>query len=118
MVNPLLIVLHSLIIVVHPLRRCVHSGFNILSLYGARVPYNICRNLEWQVCAAKGRIPGQNSKKIVFGKKPSELDPNPGGGKPLGTCGGWVPAWLNNHHWYAGEHGDAPSPHSGPPPPS
>ena len=54
--------------------------------------------VTWQVCAAKGGIPGQNSKKIVFGKKPSELNPNPNGGKPLGTCGGWVPAWLNNHH--------------------
>ena len=30
---------------------CVKSGFNILSLYGNRVPYNICRNLEWQVNA-------------------------------------------------------------------
>ena len=30
---------------------CVHSGFNILSLYGERVPYNICRNLEWQARA-------------------------------------------------------------------
>ena len=23
-------------------------GFNILNLLGKRVPYNICRNLEWQ----------------------------------------------------------------------
>jgi hypothetical protein len=28
---------------------CVNSNNNILSLYGERVQYNICRNLEWQV---------------------------------------------------------------------
>lgn len=28
---------------------CVNANTNILSLYGDRVPYNICRNLEWQV---------------------------------------------------------------------
>ena len=38
---------------------------NILSLYGDRVPYNICRNLEWQVCAALNRIPGQGGTDII-----------------------------------------------------
>ena len=38
---------------------CIKASLNILSLYGDRVPYNICRNLEWQVCAAKGLLPGQ-----------------------------------------------------------
>ena len=28
---------------------CVNSNNNILSMYGNRMPYNICRNLEWQV---------------------------------------------------------------------
>jgi len=77
---------------------CIHAGFNILSLYGNRVPYNICRNLEWQVCAVKGLIPGQGGKKIVFGKRPGDLNPSPDGGKPLGTCGGWVPNYLQNKH--------------------
>ena len=27
---------------------CVHSGLNILSLFSAEVPYNTCRNFEWQ----------------------------------------------------------------------
>ena len=36
---------------------CIHAGFNILSLYGNRVPYNICRNLEWQVRAGQGAAP-------------------------------------------------------------
>ena len=28
--------------------RCIAANYNILSLYGDRLPYNICRNLEWQ----------------------------------------------------------------------
>ena len=28
---------------------CVHSGLNILSLFSDEVPYNTCRNFEWQV---------------------------------------------------------------------
>ena len=36
---------------------CVRANLNILALYGDRVPYNICRNLEWMVCAAKGAPP-------------------------------------------------------------
>ena len=78
---------------------CIRAGFNILSLYGERVPYNICRNLEWQVCAAKGLLPGQGGRTIIFGKRPGDLDPSRKGGKPLGTCGGWssmlkVPCWM------------------------
>jgi len=72
-------------------QRCVTAGINILSLYGDRVPYNICRNLEWQVCAAKGWLPGQNSMTILFARAPSSLDPAGSTGKPLGEMKGWVP---------------------------
>jgi hypothetical protein len=30
---------------------CLNSNHNILSLYGKRVQYNLCRNLEWQAHA-------------------------------------------------------------------
>ena len=30
---------------------CVNANHNILSIYGDRLPYNLCRNLEWQVAA-------------------------------------------------------------------
>ena len=63
---------------------------NILSLYGDRVPYNICRNLEWMTCAALDRLPGQGaSGKILFSKAPASLDPRPNGPKPFGMCRGW-----------------------------
>lgn len=35
-------------------RDCRHAAINILQLGGSRVPYNLCRNLEWQTCAARG----------------------------------------------------------------
>ena len=47
---------------------CVEAGVNILALYGDRVPYNICRNLEWVVCAAQGALPGQSNTDIIFAK--------------------------------------------------
>ena len=33
---------------------CRGANLNILQLLGNRVPYNTCRNFEWQMCAAKG----------------------------------------------------------------
>lgn len=69
--------------------RCIAANLNILSLYGTRVPYNICRNLEWQVCAAMGTLPGQRTPQIVFSKAPREMDPGPESDKPFGQCRGW-----------------------------
>ena len=71
---------------------CVKHNYNILSLYGWRVPYNICRNLEWQTCAAKGLIPGQKDRKIVFAIEPRGVTPDGSNGRKLGVCGGWTPA--------------------------
>lgn len=70
---------------------CVQTNNNILSLYGDRMPYNICRNLEWQVCAAKGMLPGQRTPTIRFARAPRTLAPDGSTGKPLGKCHGWVP---------------------------
>ena len=70
-------------------KNCVASNLNILSLYGDRVPYNICRNLEWMSCGAQGKLPGQRSSTIVFSKAPRELDPSPTSGKPFGECRGF-----------------------------
>ena len=72
--------------------RCIAANANILSLYGTRIPYNICRNLEWQSCAARGLLPGQKSKTLIFSRAPNDLDPSgKDGHKPLGQCRGWVP---------------------------
>jgi len=64
---------------------CVHTNNNILSLYDGS--YNTCRNLEWQVCAARGMLPGQKGRKIKFGHRPDEMwTPH------IGSCTGYHPA--------------------------
>ena len=69
---------------------CVAAGMNILNLNSPRVPYNLCRNLEWQVCAATGKIPAQGNNDVLFATSPNSLDPN-GGERPVGRCAGWHP---------------------------
>ena len=64
----------------------MRSSLNILSLYGDRLPYNVCRNLEWQICAANGLVPGQGSRIMKFAKAPNTLDVS-----HLGECHGWGP---------------------------
>lgn len=74
---------------------CVQANVNILSLYGNRIPYNICRNVEWQVCAAKGTLPGQGGRTMRFAYAPKNLEPE-SGSKPIGTCEGYMPAGCGN----------------------
>ncbi|KAG8459681.1 hypothetical protein KFE25_003133 [Diacronema lutheri] len=54
-------------------QRCVLAGYNVLSLYGSRPRYNLCRNLEWVVCAARGRLHKQPAARLVFDPPPREL---------------------------------------------
>ena len=75
-------------------RACVQANRNILMLFGGNVHntgagYNSCRNLEWQVCAALGRLPGQRTPTIIFARAPNSLDAE--GERPLAHCGGYSP---------------------------
>ena len=70
--------------------RCVKVNRNILSMFSERMPYNICRNVEWLVCAARGQLQGQVAHDIIFATAPKTLTPD-GPEKPLGQCGGWKP---------------------------
>ena len=75
--------------------QCVRANVNILSLYGDQIPYNVCRNVEWQTCAAMGRLPGQGQGRgtniLRFAKAPRNLEPR-GGDRPIGACFGYHPA--------------------------
>ena len=44
------------------------------------------------MCAAKGKLPYQGSRSMIFAIAPSALDPSGATGKPLGQCKGWVPS--------------------------
>ena len=57
---------------------CIRSNINILSIYDGS--YNICRNLEWMVCAARGALPGQLSRTVLFSFAPRDLDTRGSGG--------------------------------------
>lgn len=50
---------------------CALANFNVLSVEERR--YNLCRNLEWQACAARGLLPGQGGSGIVFSVAPGSL---------------------------------------------
>lgn len=64
---------------------CVNANVNILSIQDGS--YNTCKNLEWQVCAARGWLPGQMSSEIRFAFRPAELNPD-----FIGACTGYHPA--------------------------
>lgn len=68
---------------------CVRANYNILSLYWP-AQYNVCRNLEWMLCAAMGRLHGQQGNTIRFAYAPGKLETK-GGPHPLGSCTGYHP---------------------------
>jgi len=79
---------------------CAWVHRNVLFLFGNNVHgtgavYNSCRNLEWQMCAAMGKLPGQRSATIEFAREPSALNPDAAYewplGRPLDKCGGYSP---------------------------
>ena len=74
---------------------CANSNNNILALWGNHLVYNLCRNLEWQSCAAQGKLPGQGGVGMRFSYPPGNLDVYDGGtGKMLGDCRGWKPHYA------------------------
>ena len=68
---------------------CIKAGLNILSLFSPRLPYNLCRNLEWQLCAARGELP-YSVGEIVFARAPKDLFVR-GPHSRLDKCSGWAP---------------------------
>lgn len=78
---------------------CARANFNILSLYGTKILYNLCRNFEWQLCAAKGALPGQGNKDITFAVAPKDLVISGGDSSvALGACSSctrpWAARWV------------------------
>ena len=87
----------------HVARCCTAAGFNILNMIGHRTPYNLCRNLEWQMCAILGKLPGQpaRDRTIRFANAPSSIEVEPvalkhrWGGQEARECGR-LPTTLRN----------------------
>jgi len=81
---------------------CVAAGFNILNLNSNRVPYNLCRNLEWQVCAMENKIPAQGKSAVMFATAPNSLYPN-SEARPVGRCAGWKPDIPDGGYGYTND---------------
>ena len=58
--------------------------------------YNSCRNLEWQVCAALGRLPGQRTPRVEFADAPGSVETS-----RLGICGGDHPQGCDRRKAYS-----------------
>ena len=54
--------------------RCVRANENVLRIIAGRYSWDMCQNLEWQLCAATGRLPGQDEAKMNFAFAPKELE--------------------------------------------
>lgn len=95
----------------HVARVCLAANRNILNVIGGRVPYNLCRNLEWQVCAALGRLPGQEgtARRMYFADAPGQLDVRSWNGERAcdASGAGYVVAEI---FYLEGERSEAPSP--------
>ena len=81
--------------------RCVQANVNILSLFWPAI-YNSCANFEWQVCAAKGLLPGQGGPEraeIKFAYEPRDLNTEDGP-HPLGACNSYAPEGCDNGRGY------------------
>lgn len=75
-------------------RVCEQSDITLLALFGNNVHntgagYNQCRNLEWQMCAAMGQLPGQKSKKMILAHSP--LINTRDEWRPMGACRSYSP---------------------------
>ena len=46
---------------------------NILRLMGGAWKWNMCQNFAWQLCAATGRLPGQDGAKLHFATAPKAM---------------------------------------------
>eukprot|EP00966_Prymnesium_polylepis_P032617 758587-Prymnesium_polylepis.1 len=65
-----------------PANNCWRANLHLLNIVSGATPYNLCRNLEWLVCAAIRLLPGQGTSGIVFAFAPKNLRPK--GSRPLG----------------------------------
>jgi hypothetical protein len=51
--------------------RCVQANQNVLRVFAN---WNMCTNLQWQTCAMKGLLPGQDRRMMQFSIAPKDLD--------------------------------------------
>ena len=53
--------------------RCVRANKNVLRLLSGGRPWDMCQNIEWQMCALNGKLPGQDGRKVSFASAPKDV---------------------------------------------
>ena len=53
--------------------RCVRANKNVLRLLRGGRAWDMCQNIEWQLCALNGKLPGQDGNKISFASAPKDV---------------------------------------------
>lgn len=53
--------------------RCVRANKNVLRLVNGDRKWDMCQNIEWQLCALRGKLPGQDGRKISFAAVPKDI---------------------------------------------
>ena len=53
--------------------RCVKANKNVLRLMSGDRPWDMCQNIEWQFCALRGKLPGQDGRKVSFASAPKDV---------------------------------------------
>jgi len=54
-------------------QRCVWANKNVLRLFSGARPWDMCQNIEWQMCALTGKLPHQDGRKVSFATAPRDL---------------------------------------------
>jgi len=75
-------------------QRCVRANLQLLAVWPS--DYNLCRNFEWQACAAQGSLPDQDENRIKFAVAPGSLNTGGAYGHPFNRCSGWTPNGANS----------------------
>ena len=52
--------------------RCVAANRNVLRLLDGAAPWDMCQNLQWQMCALLGRLPMQDGAQVSFATAPRD----------------------------------------------
>ena len=58
--------------------------------------YNSCWNIKWQTCAARGKLPGQQTPRIVFATPPAEVEITGTEYPAFASCSGFAPHGCNS----------------------
>jgi hypothetical protein len=55
-------------------RGSIKANENVLRIIRSEWPWDMCQNLAWELCALRGKLPGQGGRRVHFATAPKDLD--------------------------------------------